>query len=305
MRITSAIQYGAMQENIAQATAQMYKYQQQVSSGKALSAATDDPVAYARVTQLKQSTTQQEQYSQTIRTVQTSMQSYESNLQNVTRLMNQARSLGLQAANDTIDAQARTQIASQIDSLVSQALQAANANSDGHFIYGGSKDQASPYTAVTDATGKVTGVTYNGDARVASADVGGGAKVKTGVSGADVFGVTPGDPNSVIGSLIALRDQITSGKAQSISDSIQGIDNAMQSVSGTRAQVGVRMQHLGALAQVNQETLTAIKGEQSSLEDTNLPDAMTNLMRMQTTYQAALTVAAKASQQTSLLSKLQ
>ena len=68
----------------------------------------------------------------------------------------QIRALG----TEQIAGLSRTQIASQIDSLVSQALQAANANSDGHFIYGGSKDQASPYTAVTDATGKVTTGTY-------------------------------------------------------------------------------------------------------------------------------------------------
>lgn len=304
MRITTPQQFNTIQNNILGANTQMFKYQQQVSSGKTLTAASEDPAAYDRLMQLRQSTLEATQYSSNTAQLRTQMQSYDSSLNNVSDVLAQARSLASQAATDTIDAQARQQLASQVDQLLTQTLDLANSYENGHYLYAGSKDQSPPFSAVHDSTGKVTDITYNGDERVSTVKVSASANLQSSFSGTQIFGSKPGSSDSVMGSLIALRDAITTGNAKQISAQLAGLDTVSSNTVGARAQVGVRIQHLDNLDQVRQQNMAAISAEQSSLEDANLPAALTSLSQMQSTYQAALTVAAKMSS-LSLINRLQ
>lgn len=303
MRITNQMQFGSVQRSILDATEQMYKYQQQVSSGKALQSAADDPASYNRLMQLRQQSFEAGEYAKATTQLKTRMQSYESNLSSLNDVMAQAKTLGLRAANDTVDDQARGLLADQVDRLIDQAMAYANAYEDGRYIYAGSKDQAPPFQAVRDASGTITAVTYVGDDRVNETKVASNASLESSFSGAQVFGTDPNDASAVFGSLIALRDKIRSGQGQEISDTVANVTAAGDKTLGTWSQVGVRIQHLETLESVRQQNLIALNAEKSSIEDVNLPEAYTNLQQLQVTYQAALQVAAKLSQN-NLLSRL-
>lgn len=304
MRITNSMQFSTIQNNIQNASAEMFRYQQQVSSGKALTSAADDPASYDRLMQLRQSALESDQYSKTTTQLRTQMQSYEASLSDLSDIVTQAKSFAQRAANDTLGPSERVQLASQVDLLIDRTMQLANTNENGRYIYAGSKDQTVPYSAVRDASGKIVDITYNGDDRTSSVRVSASANLQGSFSGPEIFGTPPGREDNTMGALIKLRDEILGGDAKKISEQLATLETVGDKTTGAWAQVGVRMQHLDNLEQVRQQNLLAISTEQSSIEDANLPDAFTNLTQMQTAYQAALTVASKMGQ-LNLISRLQ
>lgn len=304
MRITNSMQFGNIQNNVANANADMFRYQQQVSSGKSLTSAASNPAAYDRVMQLRQTTIEADQYSKATQQLKTRMQAYETSLSDLNNVITQAKTFAQRAANDTLGAPEREQLAKQVDLLLDRTLQIANGYENGSYLYGGSKSQTPPFTAVRDASGTVVNVTYNGDERTSSVRISGNANLQGSFSGAEIFGTPPGSESNVMGTLIKLRDEINGGDAKQISARLATLETVNDKSVGAWAQVGVRLQHLDNVEQMRQQNLVAISAEQSSLEDVNLPEAFTKLTQMQTAYQAALTVASKMGQM-SLISRLQ
>lgn len=303
MRITNSMQFGSIQNNIASTSANVFKYQQQVSSGKSITSAADDPATYDRLMQLRQSTLDSNQYAKAIQQLKTQMQSYEASLGNVNDVVTQAKTFAQRAANDTLGAPEREQLAAQVDLLIDRTMQLANSYENGRYLYAGSKDQAAPFSAVRDGSGKIVDVTYNGDERTSSVRISASANLQGSFSGAEVFGSAPGDESNVMGALIKLRDEIRGGDAKQISARLATLETVGDKALGAWSQVGVRMQHLDNVEQMRQQNLVALSAEQSSIEDANLPEAFTLLTQMQTTYQAALTVASKMGQM-NLISRL-
>ncbi len=103
-----------------------------------------------------------DQYTQNTSTVLSMVQTADSALGSVVSSLTQAITLGTEGANGTTNAADQQAIATQVQGILSSVVSAANTTYQGSYLFGGTANTTTPYTA--DATSP-SGYTYNGNSR--------------------------------------------------------------------------------------------------------------------------------------------
>ena len=141
--------------------------QNQVSSGKRIGVASDDPAGAAQVVTLGHILADNTQYSSNIDSANTRLSTEANALDSVTSLLNNANDLGLQAINGALSASDRNGIATQLVQIRNAMVQLANTtDANGAALFAGTSTTSSAFTLNASGT-----VTYNGnDAQSFSVD---------------------------------------------------------------------------------------------------------------------------------------
>ena len=138
-------------------------------------------------------------------------------------LTEQASEIATSANGVTSPTQLAT-YATQVGSLIQQALQAANSkDAQGNYIFGGTITDKPPFVATTDASGNVTGVTYQGNTSTPQSEIGPNLTVSAQTPGANSSGTGSAgllsDSRSgadLFSHLISLQQDLTSGDTAAI-----------------------------------------------------------------------------------------
>jgi len=156
-RIATFSAYDSSIDNLMQRQVTLNQTQEQLTSGKRVSVASDDPTAAAqaeRALALEARTTAAER---AVDASTTSMTATESALGNASSLLEQARQLVVGAGDASYSASQRHAIASQVSAIRNQLLGVANTpDGNGGYLFSGQGSGGAPFS---DSTG---GVTFNG-----------------------------------------------------------------------------------------------------------------------------------------------
>jgi flagellar hook-associated protein 3 FlgL len=136
---------------------------------------------------------------------------------------------------------------------------------------------------------------YQGDQGAVIARIGPASTMQINVSGDTVF-------QPALTALMQLQTDLNSGQPVQAT-TITQIGAALQNLLQARAQVGARANRLDDAKTSQQALVTSNQALLSQLEDVDMPSAITELTKRQTTYQATLAVTAKV-MQTSLIDYL-
>ncbi|TAM90158.1 MAG: flagellar hook-associated protein 3 [Candidimonas sp.] len=154
MRISTAqlFQTGVTQINAQQA--QLLGLYNQVSSGKQLTAPSDNPIGAARAVTLANDQSVNTQYATNRVTAEQNLNTEENTLQSVTTLFQKLQTEIVQAGSDTLSDSDRQSIGSVITTLKSTLLDLANAtDANGQYLFSGYQGNVAPFAS--DATGAV------------------------------------------------------------------------------------------------------------------------------------------------------
>jgi flagellar hook-associated protein 3 FlgL len=165
-----------------QQTAALGRLQEQASSGNRILSPEDDPLGSVAVSNYG---TQIAHYDTDLTNISTATDSLNvsvSTLQNVNNILTQARQLAIQGGNPGYDASSLSALGDQVDALYQQLVAAANTQNNGHYIFGGTQTQTTPF--VTNAQGNVS---YAGGTAAASVPVGSSQSVNTYYAGSAIF----------------------------------------------------------------------------------------------------------------------
>jgi len=159
MRISSAMIYDSGVASIQSQTAALLHTQQQIASGKRILAPSDDPVAATRVLEVEQSKASNTQYLENQKSASESLGLEENNLVSVGNLIQNIRTLAVQAGNASITDSGRKSIAAEMRSGFEALLGLANsADGSGQFQFSGYMGSSKPFSGSVEA-----GVVYSGD----------------------------------------------------------------------------------------------------------------------------------------------
>ncbi len=188
--------------------------------------------------------------------------------------------------------------ATQVGNLIQEALQVGNTqDANGNYIFGGTATGAPPFTATTDASGNVTGVTYNGNTSVAKAEIAPGLTVSAQSPGENNTGSGAGGvfADSRTGAdlfshLISLQQNLSSGNTSAIAstdtpESDQGRRQRGHANQRQRRRAIRRWSRPGTSPRSNRP---AIDSQMSNDTNADLAQTLTQLSQTQTAYQAAL-----------------
>lgn len=118
---------------------------QQITSGKKISVASDAPDQIDGLLQLRANQSQNTQIASNLSLEQTNAQSADGALSSAIQLMDNATQLGAEGATGTETAESRQALGQQVASLLQQMVSASQTQVQGRYIFGGDQDQSPSY----------------------------------------------------------------------------------------------------------------------------------------------------------------
>ena len=144
-RVSQLMQGSIATQNIDSTQAQLTQLEQELSTGKAVNVASDNPSAAAMIQQLQKTLDYSTQYSTNISQATSTLSQTESSLGNITTLLTQAQSIASANVSDTTSADARGEAATVVDSIYSQIVTEANSQYEGTYLFGTDNATSAPY----------------------------------------------------------------------------------------------------------------------------------------------------------------
>jgi len=300
MRITSNMMAAQQMAGLQSNMAALQKAQEQVTLGKRLTAASDDPAAAMGVMKSGSSLRALEQYRTNVKRASSRVDVEDSVLQQLGDLVTRVKQLGISQSGDTATAQTRAAANTEVTQIFQQIVQLGNTKFGSEYLFGGEQSTTPPFAATgSGATLDFTSTNPTGQRSIAIAD---GQTAAPTHDGKQVFLDT--------GVLDAVRDMSralgpNAGAVPSIlSTALTKLDTAFSSVQTVVGDTGAMANRLSSVG----ENLTALNTNlttfKSNLEDIDIETAMTELTNRQLAYQAALLATSKVTGGPSLVDYL-
>lgn len=165
MRVSTLMMYQQNMRGITDSQSAWMKYGEQMSTGKRVNRASDDPVAASQAVVLSQAQAQNSQYAsaRTFATQRVSIE--EKTLAQVTTAIQSAQEKIVYAGNGTLSDDDRASLATDLQGIRDQILNLANStDGNGRYIFAGYKTDGAPF----DDQGNYVGGTLNVEQQVDS-----------------------------------------------------------------------------------------------------------------------------------------
>ncbi len=260
----------------------------QISTGRSVNVPSDNPTAAALLVENNDQATFTSGYLKEISSVQGQLSTGSSTLNSFNTSLQQALSLGIEAANGTASAADQAAIVVQLQGIQSQLVSLANTTYQGKYVFAGTKTNAAPY--VVDGSSP-SGVDYVGNTGVNNVSIGSGYNLAVNVPGSQLFSAGGNDV------FLAINNLIQAVQTNS------GIGTAVNALSSASSYLSTQTVFYGnATDQTQTETTylnTAqlqISQQQNTLGAANIVSAATDLSQAQTDSQAAIDALGKLSQ---------
>jgi flagellar hook-associated protein 3 FlgL len=287
MRITNPMVSDTVLRNLQSNLAALERLQNQLTSGKRINRPSDDPPAVETALNYHATIAAGEQYLRNMDSATAWLQATDTTLGGANDLLQRARELAVQGANDTLGTDQRAGIAAEVDQLLQQMVELGNATLKGQRLFAGLKTDANPFTL---NAGPPTTVTYSGDNGQMLREIDVGTTLAINTPGNATFA-------PAFAALISLRDDLRAGNAAALrATDIPAVDAALDTVLNTRASVGARVNRLEAAQDRQQQLQVRITELLAKAEDTDYTEAISEFTLQDTVYKASLQAGAKAMQ---------
>ncbi len=288
MRVSTSMIYTQGLSNIQQQQSTMLQNQVQIASGVKLTNPADDPVAFAQATNLAVQSSKDQQYSTNIDNATGKVQVQESTLGSITSLLQSVRDVAIQANNAAQSGTSLGALADQLDQM-QKALTAQMNSTDerGEYLFSGTAAREQPY----DSSGSLNpAVSSANPVNLAIAD---GQTVAMNQPAGGIFqlasSATTGGNASILQIINQLKTAITTQPAnvQTVYANAQkDIDAVMNQVTNARGSMGNTLNTLDAAKNDNSAQNIITQQTLSTLRDTDMATAITQLNQSYINLQA-------------------
>lgn len=183
MRISTNTIYDTGTSGLLRQSGDLFRTQQQLSTGRRVLAPSDDPVAAARALEIDQSKAMNDQFAVNRRDATSALGFAESQIATAGDLLSTIRERLIQAGSVALGDADRKAIATDIRAMFSEMMGIANSrDAFGDYLFSGYKSTTQPFSGSVEA-----GVTYAGDDGQREAQVGSNRLLAISDSGSGVF----------------------------------------------------------------------------------------------------------------------
>ncbi|BBR21376.1 MULTISPECIES: flagellar hook-associated protein FlgL [Enterobacteriaceae] len=294
MRVSTIMMYQQNMRGITDSQSEWLKYGEQMSTGKRVNRASDDPVAASQAVVLSQAQAQNSQYA-TARTFATQRVSIEeSTLSQVTTAIQSAQEKIVYAGNGTLSDDDRASLATDLQGIRDQLMNLANSqDGNGRYIFAGYKTDTPPFSD----DGTYVGGNINVEQQVDSSRT-----MVIGHTGNLIFdnatsNAKPDADKNIFTALdtaiaqlkIPVADDETAQATASaaIDKTNRSLSNALNNVLTVRAELGTQLNELDKLDSLGDDRALAQTQQMSNLVDVDWNSTISNYTMQQTALQAA------------------
>ncbi|NNM77075.1 flagellar hook-associated protein FlgL [Sphingomonas sp. ID1715] len=263
------------------------RLQEQIATGKRLSAPSDDPVTSGRLARLGITQADQGQYASNVKLAQSLLAQSDNALESIANNLQRAQELAVRANNDTLNDSNRAAIGKELEAILEDLYSLANSTDlRGEPLFGGSTS-GQAYVRAPDGS-----IAFAGSGEAPGVPIGTGVSIQATDSGPRLFeGLTVGgaatDMFKIVGDLAkALAPGGSPDKAalkQALAAGTEGLSKAADKVYAGRASIGARAARLDIEAERLAQAKTDTELERAGLEGT---DIQANVIELQKTMLA-------------------
>jgi flagellar hook-associated protein 3 FlgL len=182
MRISTSSIYSANLNLLNQQQAQLLHTQQQIATQRRILTPADDPIASARALEISQSDASNSQYATNRNVVQHSVSLSESVLQSVTNLLQDVRTVAVNAGSGALTNSDKQTFATDLSGRLEELVTLANSTDGvGNYLFSGFQGRTQPFASTS------AGVQYQTDDGQRMIQVSGSRQLAASDSGADIF----------------------------------------------------------------------------------------------------------------------
>jgi flagellar hook-associated protein 3 FlgL len=275
----------------------------QLSSGHAVSEASDSPADVVSLLQVRNNLAQLGQVTGNLTRLKTEVDSGESALETAVSLLQNANVLGAQALGVGLTPETLKALAVQVQNLQQQMVGLSQTNATGHFVFSGDSDLQPQYTmspTMPATVDPLTGVYQNFAAQDTQqiTDVVGGTFAASGTA-QDIFDQRDASnsptANNVFASLQQLSTGLMNNDSSAISLAIGNIKTAGVYLNNQLAFYGSVQNRISSSMTIATKYQTQYTQQISAIRDTDVAGVASDLQACQTQEQAALSAQANFS----------
>ncbi len=312
MRITNNMIVNSYLTSFNSALERQNKLQEQLSDGKAIHRASDDPVRAVRSLKYNTNLAENVQFDQNVKDATSWMETTDSAMSEMNSIMTRARELVV-SADGTKSTDALHALGDELSGLIDAAVTIGNTQIGDRYLFAGQMDKTPPLTrtTITNAAGEsVEVVLYNGDnnkiSMVSQTGLVDPTQDSVNLTGVEAFGpadtMTDASTGNTVTTLKTLNDLIkvknellkpnpdTSWMSSTgLAYVADGHDYIIQAQTGIGAR-SASYEMISNMLLANNSTITS---NLSANEDLDIPKAIIAFKNSENVYNAALAVGSK------------
>jgi len=293
VRITPQILIDTVLADIRGAHGRLAETQRMLATGRRINAPSDDPVGTTRAMNLRTNITNTDQFLENIREATTFASESESALRTMIDYYHRARELTVRGATGTLNQQQRDVIALEINQILEALVDLANTQSNGRYLFSGTRTRIAPYSPNLNAAGEIMWNTYRGNSERFSTLVSPGVTVEMNAPGPTAFL----NPLPAFSTLAEIRDDLRAGDTDSLSNvRIGQIDDIMTALLDATALFGAKINRLDLIGQRLEDQSLSFRTRLSETEEADFMETAMRLEAQEVALQAALSAGARVLQ---------
>lgn len=285
---------------------------EQIATGKKVSRPSDNPTGAISILSTNSSMNKIETYKKNIDNASSEIDATDRATLSLIDSLHRAKELTVQAANATSGTSELNSINAEIKQLTEQIKDIANTQFGDKYIFGGLVTETAPFIKAGTDGSEIQFVGTRSTANYQrEVEIGEGIKINLNLAGDDIFGEYYTDNSTIpativssgiIGTLKELSIELETDPPnyENIRSKITDLDTSLTKTLDAQAKVGgilTRLDMTKSKLEDDNITLTKFK---STIEDIDLPQAISDLRFQQTSLEASLSISSKV-MQTSLL----
>jgi len=287
MRITNQMISNGFLKNLRTNLRGLDSVNRQLSSGRAISRPSDDPVRLQQILKLDTALSQRNQYIRNIEDADSWLTATDAALKQIGDVIVRVKELGVKASNGTNDVDSSNAIALEVGQLLEHLGEVANTVFAGRYVFAGSDTEHQPYDIQLPSAGPAS-ISFTGQVQNVEYEIGQDASIKVNTTGQDAFG-----GRELFEVLDQMRMAILDGDSDALNESLGRLDGSTQTLLAARADVGARMNRLEATKTRYEDDIINMTALKSQSEDADIAQVVMDLKTKETVYQAALAAGAK------------
>ena len=317
MRITNNMIVNSYLTSFNSALERQNKLQEQLSDGKLIHRASDDPVRAVRSLKYNTNLAENEQFTQNVKDAVSWMETTDSAMSEMNSIMTRVRELVV-SADGSKSPESLQALGKELDGLIDAAVTIGNTQIGDRYLFAGQMDKTQPLTrkTITNATGEsVEVVVYNGDnnkiSMVSQTGLINPDQDSVNLTGVEAFG--PADATNAtdytasptgeavttlksLNDLIKVKNELLKASpdvswlgSTGLSIVAESHDYIVQAQTG----IGARSASYEMISNMLLANNTTITGNLAANEDLDIPKAIIDFKNSENVYNAALAIGSK------------
>lgn len=285
MRISTNTIYQSGTNQLMNLQSDLNKLSIQTATGKRVNTPADDPVAAARILELNTAKDLNTNYSNTRKTAETLLQTYEANLTSVTDTMQAIQSSLIAAGNGSYTDLEREKVANELQGQLDTLKGLANTkDSQGNYLYSGYATSTVPFDNSYNFVANTSRTKLQVDVQ---------SQLPVTFTGDQVFGANGSNVfNSLQDIITLMKTPITDSTTQAaysagLATSIDNMQDSLNKVLDTRSEIGSSLNLIDTLNNTGDSLDLQYDESISTLQDLDYAQALSDISKKTTILQAA------------------